>query len=356
MANDISVDLATLADNHGQPAPTRAAVRAAADLGANINNLTFDRATSTWQISHRDDDMFVVVVLLGPWAIRWVPHMRANRTRNQGEIFLNKEDGTLQARNALRTILGRRRRSRYPAHLSPTPRLKALEAHGWTALPAWDQGEETHWVAVRGRIIDLWLSPGGLAYDENKYLVRPSGIDPEWLVLAAKHGFRLHDRYNYAFGHGRLGQLESWLNSRKPSRKALERKLDKFLGSGNKDEHIEDDVPAWLDEMGFELISSKSQMKTLGSQHGWCFGSIYLESYWAEVKRGDRIFFGTDPVLRKPICVHLSNNNGWYVKEASTAHNEEQVAFRYEKYWDEWEELQELNKNKYKDEMWYLGF
>lgn len=115
-----------------------------------------------------------------------------------------------------------------------------------------------------------------------------------WLLLAKKHDFRSLPDY---FTPKSRGAVEDWLRSRKPSRKALERKLPRFLSTLPSEYDFSDRaVPDFVRQAGGRHVENEVELRVVGRQNGWCFGSTHYANHLTEIEKyGYHLFFIPHP-------------------------------------------------------------
>jgi hypothetical protein len=186
-------------------------------------------------------------------------------------------------------------------------------------------GEETDWQCLAPepdrdeKCRSAWGSEDGrdalYAKDPNWWVDfgRYPDPDPEedlypWLLLAKKHDFRSLPDY---FSPKSRDVVEKWLRSRKPSRKALERKLPRFFATLPSEYDFSDRaVPDFVRQAGGRHVENEVELRVVGRQNGWCFGSTHYANHLTEIEEyGSHLYFIPHP--RGTIALYGRFNESW---------------------------------------------
>ena len=173
--------------------------------------------------------------------------------------------------------------------------VKAAEKLGWKQMPLWRSDKECKWIQVGPVGESFKLSWCVLSKDPNSWFdISSLGLNeaPEWLMpwlqLANKHKV-----LKFATMWQRDPLLVSqWLQAKRPSRKALEKTLPKFVaGLPTEYNWGKRPVPDFIEYAGGWHCRNEEELRNLGAKNGWCFGSGHHATYTTNIQAGDELFF-----------------------------------------------------------------
>jgi hypothetical protein len=203
----------------------------------------------------------------------------------------------------------------------------ALKERGWGFLPNLDCEEDTNWACLGADCRSLtvegtswvegisWADPGGkwvTKPEDWEDLGRWAGAVPKslypWILLSNKIKFSLRERWNQ-----NPKKVAAWLASRRPSRKALERKLDKYLVTLPTQHNWEGrKIPPWIASLGGWHAQNEHEMRTIGRPNHWCFGSTHHGVYADRITNsGESLYFIPGPEGLISLHTRTGSEDNW---------------------------------------------
>lgn len=155
--------------------------------------------------------------------------------------------------------------------LAPPPDIDKKCASAW--------GNDRKGRSLYAKEPDWWVDLGKYPQPRPKADLYP------WLLLAKKHDVRGFPTY---FAPHSREPVEAWLRSRAPSRKAIERKLPRFFKTIPSTYDFSDrPVPDFIRQAGGRHVDNEIEIRVMGRQNGWCFGSSHYASHLTEIVEND---------------------------------------------------------------------
>jgi hypothetical protein len=129
---------------------------------------------------------------------------------------------------------------------------------------------------------DLGIMPSGRAEE-----IR-SRLGAEWVYTANKYNAKRF--FTDVAYHPDLAL--GWMESRKPSRKAVEKSLRKLVESQpRKHDFTDRRAPKWVKRLNGRHVTDDIDLSRVGKHHGWCFGGGHAARYLEKIVQGQELYF-----------------------------------------------------------------